>query len=138
MATPAPIQIPITGKESISDPAAPLYALSQFYRAFNNRNLVLMQEVWERSPEASLHNPIGGIKRGWENIRPVYERIFQATVQVEFFDYTLHDAGELFFAVGRTRSFFLRRPISRTRHPDHAHFPFPERPLAPTPPPRLH
>jgi ketosteroid isomerase-like protein len=108
MATTATIQIPITGKESISDPAAPLYAPSQFYRAFNTRDLALMQENWDHSADASLDNPIGGIKRGWENIRPVYERVFQspATVQVEFFDYTLHQSGELFYAVGRERGHF--------------------------------
>lgn len=114
MATPAPIQMPVTGKESISDPAAPLYALSQFYRAFNNRDLALMQDNWEQSVNASLDNPIGGIKRGWQNIRPDYERIFKgpATVRVEFFDYTLHDAGELFYAVGRERGQFSLNDIT--------------------------
>lgn len=110
MATTTPIQIPITGKESINDPASPLHALSQFYRAFNTRDLTLMQENWEQSPDASLDNPIGGIRRGWENIRPVYERIFRspATVHVEFFDYTIHHIGELFYAVGRERGQFTR------------------------------
>jgi ketosteroid isomerase-like protein len=108
MATPAPIQIAITGNESISDAVFPLYALSQFYRAFNTRNLALMQDNWDQSADASLDNPVGGIRRGWDNIRPVYERIFlsPATVQVEFFDYTIHSAGDLFFAVGRERGQF--------------------------------
>lgn len=108
MATAAPIQVPITGEENIVDPAAPLYALSQFYRAFNTRSLPLMQENWEQSAISSLDNPVGGIKRGWASIRPVYERIFQspATVKVEFYDYTLHDAGEFFYAVGCERGHF--------------------------------
>jgi ketosteroid isomerase-like protein len=108
MAASAPIRTPVTGNESISDAADPLFALSQFYRAFNRRDLVLMQDVWEQSAEASLDNPVGGIVRGWENIRPVYERIFnsKASVYVEFSDYTLHRSGELFLAVGRERGYF--------------------------------
>ena len=108
MATAAPIQIPITGDEKITDLASPLYALSQFYRAFNNRNLPLMQENWEPSAVASLDNPVGGVQRGWTNIRPIFARIFQspATVKVEFFDYTIYDAGEFFYAVGCERGTF--------------------------------
>ena len=105
MATTAPVQIPITGAESIDDASIPLYALSQFYRAFNTRSLPLMQDNWDSSAEASMDNPVGGILRGWENIRPVYERIFRspATVYVEFSDYTLHQSAGLFVAVGRER-----------------------------------
>jgi len=108
MATTTPIQVPITGKESIDDPSEPLYALSQFYRAFNNRDLRLMQETWDHSPDVSLDNPVGGVQRGWEHIHGVYQRIFQsaAKVQVEFFDYTLHRAGDFFYAVGRERGQF--------------------------------
>jgi ketosteroid isomerase-like protein len=105
-ASASPIRIPITGKESISDPADPLYALSQFYRAFNNRDLALMQDAWQHSADVSLDHPTGGgVLRGWQNIKPLYERIFRssATVQLEFFDYTIHDAGELFYAVGMER-----------------------------------
>jgi SnoaL-like domain len=67
-----------------------------------------MQENWDPTPEASLDNPVGGIRRGWENIRPVYQRIFAspAVVQVEFVDYTLHTTPQLFLAVGRERGHF--------------------------------
>lgn len=108
MATSVPIQSPIRGSESFSDPADPLFALSQFYRAFNTRDLSLMTEVWEQSAEASMDNPVGGIMRSWDHIRPVYERIFRSpsSVQVEFFDYTLHQTGEVFYAVGRERGHF--------------------------------
>lgn len=52
-----------------------------------------------------MDNPVGGIKRGWEEIKSVYAQIFgsPATVKVEFYDYTLHEAGELFYVVGRER-----------------------------------
>jgi ketosteroid isomerase-like protein len=67
-------------------------ALAEFYRAFNTRDLALMEHNWYRSSEASMDNPLGGIKRGWDEIRSVYQRIFtsKASVHVEFHDYTLH------------------------------------------------
>ncbi len=42
-----------------------------------------------------MANPLGGVHRGWPAIREVYERIFTgpAQVYVEFYDYTLHQAG---------------------------------------------
>ena len=52
-----------------------------------------------------MDNPLGGIRRGWADIRRVYDRIFNgaATVNVEFYDYTIHRFGEIFYAVGRER-----------------------------------
>ncbi len=95
----------ITGKENPIDPRVPEGALAEFYRAFNSRDLVLMAQNWDDSEEASMDNPLGGIRRGWHDIRGVYQRIFegQARVQVEFHDFTLHQLGEAFLAVGRER-----------------------------------
>ena len=83
----APVQTPIDGK-SPEDPSTPIGALSEFYRAFNTRDLALMESNWEQSGEAAMDNPLGGIKRGWQEIRSVYERVFQgsARVEVEFYD----------------------------------------------------
>ena len=55
-----------------------------------------------------MDNPLGGIKRGWKEIRPVYERIFNglAEVYVEYYDYTIHETAEMFYAVGRERGYF--------------------------------
>ena len=52
-----------------------------------------------------MDNPVGGIVRGWPQVSAVYERIFTggARVRVEFHDYTLHEAGDVFYAVGRER-----------------------------------
>ncbi len=103
-----PIQAPITGSEDYSDPSRPEHALRQFYRAFNGRDLTLMSENWWQSEEIAMDNPLGGIKRGWTEIRSVYERLFNgpARVYVEFHDYTLHVTPELFYAVGRERGRF--------------------------------
>ncbi|HEX5438625.1 MAG TPA: nuclear transport factor 2 family protein [Gemmatimonadaceae bacterium] len=99
------VQEPITGDEEVSDPGQPPQALAEFYRAFNSGDLALMAQNWDDSDEAVMDNPVGGIKRGWPEIRRVYERIFNsgAKVSVEFHDYTLHIHGDVFWAIGRER-----------------------------------
>ena len=44
-----------------------------------------------------MDNPLGGIMRGWDNIREVYQRIFEgrAQVYVEYFDYTIHQTEDM-------------------------------------------
>jgi ketosteroid isomerase-like protein len=103
-----PTQQPVTGNEPLGDRHEPLQALAEFYKAFNSRDLVLMQQNWDPSPEAAMDNPLGGIKRGWDQIRQVYEGIFtgKARVQVEFYDYSLHVNGDIFYVVGRERGTF--------------------------------
>ncbi len=109
-----PIQTPITGAEDLASFEGPLAALVGFYRAFNGRDLSLMVENWENSGEASMDNPLGGIKRGWDEIRLVYERIFggEASVQIQFHDYTLHCMGDVFMAVGRERGTLRKAGMS--------------------------
>ena len=100
---------PITGQESpidtASDIASSLAALIEFYTAFNNQNLNLMQTNWLQTDEASMSNPLGGVKRGWVEIESVYSKIFNgpAKVYVEFYDYTINETESMFVAVGRER-----------------------------------
>ncbi len=103
----APIETPITGQEPLESLREPVRALAQFYQAFNSRDLALMAKNWDNSDEIAMDNPLGGIMRGWPQIRSVYERIFSgpAHVEVEFHDYTIHRWGEVFYAVGRERGF---------------------------------
>jgi len=99
----------ITGYEtSPEDSSTPTGALMEFYRAFNNGDLKLMDRNWLQSDEASMSNPLGGIKRGWQAISEVYHKIFNGTakVYVEFYDYSIHSTGEMFVAVGRERGHF--------------------------------
>jgi ketosteroid isomerase-like protein len=100
-----PIQTPITGNDYTGNQRDSLQALAQFYRALNSRDLALMQQNWANSAEAAMDNPLGGIKRGWSAIQTIYERLFQSTgaYQFEFYDYTLHESGDLFYVVGRER-----------------------------------
>jgi ketosteroid isomerase-like protein len=104
------VETPITGREPLADLSDPVQALAQFYRAFNTRDLALMEENWDNGETVAMDNPLGGIKRGWPDIRAVYERIFRGTgrVQVAFHDYSLHVHDDLFYAVGRERGTFER------------------------------
>ena len=100
-----PTHEPITGREELGDLSTPIQALAQFYRALNARDLDMMFENWHPGDEAVMDNPVGGIKRGWPDIRQVYERVFQgqAKFSFEFYDYTLHESGDVFYVVGRER-----------------------------------
>ncbi len=106
-----PIAEPITGREKRSRDSSPVSALVEFYAAFNTRSLDLVAQNWARTDEIAMDNPLGGIKRGWEEIRGVYERIFRgpAEVYVEFYDYTIHEAAGMFYVVGRERGYFRLR-----------------------------
>jgi hypothetical protein len=99
---------PITGYEDLRDLTHPRHALTQFYRAFNTRDIILMRQNWSPFDDISMNSPLGGIKRGWPEIRRVYERLFfgPARVTVEFFNYSLHVSREIFYAVGRERGRF--------------------------------
>ena len=100
-----PVQTPIRGTEDLGDLSQPEQALAQFYKAFANRDIAMMQDNWENSDDAVLDNPLGGIRRGWSEIRKVYERVFSSTAKVslEFYDYTLVKEGGVFWVAGRER-----------------------------------
>ena len=107
---PAPYPDVIDGLDTHFAPEHPLAALSAFYRAFNQRDLEAMARQWSHDEGASMSNPLGGIERGWPRIRAVYQRIFlgEARVRVVFHDYTLHEFGDAFLAVGRERGVLER------------------------------
>lgn len=100
---------PITGAQQEAETELQ-QALAAFYRAFNDRDLMAMEANWLPTPEAAMDNPLGGIKRGWSEIRSVYQRLFEGptVVYVEFFDYSLHEVGDVFWAVGRERGWVKR------------------------------
>lgn len=102
------IQTPITGNEDQGDFSTPYNSLVQFYHAFNTKDMEEMSKNWEQSEDIAMDNPLGGIKRGWDEISGIYDKIFNgpAKVYVEYFDYTIHEHGEVFYAVGKERGFF--------------------------------
>jgi hypothetical protein len=92
-----PIQSPITGDEDLGDLSQPQQALAQFYRAFNTRDLKMIDENFARSDEVAIDNPLGGIRRGADEPHKMYEGVFRspADVHVEFWDYTIHRAEDI-------------------------------------------
>ena len=103
-----PEQKPITGNEDEKGLTGHMSALVEFYNAFNSRDIDKMSKNWAQTDEIAMDNPLGGIKRGWDEVRAVYERIFNgpAKVYVEFYDYTIHETEAMFYAVGRERGKF--------------------------------
>jgi ketosteroid isomerase-like protein len=104
-----PIQEPITGNEELGDLSQPRQALAQFYRAFNSRDLRMMDENFAHSDDVAIDNPLGGIRRGADEPHKMYEGVFKspADVHVVFWDYTIHRAGDVFWAVGRERGKYV-------------------------------
>jgi ketosteroid isomerase-like protein len=103
------VQNPITGNENKTNINSTICALIDFYNTFNNRDIKKMADNWLQSDEIAMDNPLGGIKRGWQEIKSVYEKIFNgpAKVYVEFYDYTIHEGTDIFYAVGRERGKFI-------------------------------
>jgi hypothetical protein len=99
------IQEPVSGREETVNSSEPLAALSQLYRALSSRDIVLMEQNWDANDEAVMDNPLGGIKRGWVQIRSVYQRLFASPgrYRFEFYDYSLQRHSEVFMAIGRER-----------------------------------
>ena len=99
-----PIQTAITGNEKEFNNKRH-EALVEFYKAFNGRDFELMQKNWFNNEEIAMDNPLGGIKRGWSEIKSIYSRIFtgQAKVYVEFYDFTIVELDGGFVAIGRER-----------------------------------
>ncbi len=98
-------QAPVTGREQKNQLTPQMRALSEFYHALNNRDMELMAQNWAQTDEAVMDNPLGGIRRGWEEIRTVYEQVFSSPRQYwfEFYDYSYHEVGDIFYVVGRER-----------------------------------
>jgi ketosteroid isomerase-like protein len=99
------VQTPVTGREYNGDKREALQALAHFYSALNSRNIEMMHQNRANSAEIAMDNPSGGIKRGWSEIKTTYEKLFDSkgTYRFEFYNYTLLEAGVLFYVVGRER-----------------------------------
>lgn len=85
-------------------------ALECFYFAFNQRSLDALESVWAPGPLISLSNPLGGIMRGLDDIRALYQRIFSgpAQVWVEFHDVVEYVGHDTVVFAGRERGEFTR------------------------------
>jgi ketosteroid isomerase-like protein len=104
-----PIQEPVTGNEELGDLSQPQQALAQFYRAFNSRDVKMIDDNFAHSDDIAIDNPLGGIRRGADEPHKMYEGVFKspANVHVVFWDYTIQRAGDVFWAVGRERGTYV-------------------------------
>ena len=95
----------ITGAEQKAGDGGPLDALIEFYRAFNSADMARLEGVWFPGETPSMDNPIGGIRRGWNEIAGGYAKLFggAATVNVTFHDFTSQGGREWHLFVGRER-----------------------------------
>jgi hypothetical protein len=100
-------QLTIDGTELLNE-TTEIEALSKFYKAFNMKDMLLMEQSWLNTDEISMDNPIGGIRRGWEEIGNGYNKIFngKADVYVKFYDFSIHKSQNMFFATGREQGYF--------------------------------
>ncbi len=91
-----PIQEPITGNEELGDLSQPQQALAQFYRAFNSRDLKMIDDNFAPSDNVAIDNPLGGIRRGADEPHKMYEGVFKspADVHVEFWGSSGNRMGE--------------------------------------------
>ena len=58
-----PIQSPITGNEDLGDLSQPQQALAQFYRAFNTRDLKMIDENFAHSERLITHSEVFDVGR---------------------------------------------------------------------------
>jgi hypothetical protein len=95
----------VNGGERKRGDGSSLDALIEFYRAFNAGDLAGLEEVWLGGSEPSMDNPIGGIRRGWDQIVDGYSKLFkgQAKVHVTCHNFTSQGADDWHLFVGRER-----------------------------------
>ncbi|MEU4197910.1 nuclear transport factor 2 family protein [Kribbella sp. NPDC026611] len=63
--------------------AGALAALETFYYALNHKDLDTLVAGWADDGLVQLNNPIGGILRGREAVRGLYERVFAGSLNVQ-------------------------------------------------------
>lgn len=95
----------IDGSEATAGDGSAMDALVEFYRAFNGGDTLGLQANWIEGEAASMDNPIGGIRRGWDSIGEAYSKLFggSAKVFVTFHDFTSQGDTNWHLFVGRER-----------------------------------
>ncbi|KQV81959.1 nuclear transport factor 2 family protein [Rhizobium sp. Root1220] len=97
--------IEIDGDQTKQGDGSPLDTLIEFYRAFNSADLAGIEATWFDGATPSMDNPIGGIRRGWDQIAEGYSKLFQGQVKVHvtFHDFTSQGGDDWHLFVGRER-----------------------------------
>ena len=92
----------ITGDEQHINPREPEGALAEFYRAYNSRDIQLMEANWAHGDEPSSFHTLGGKRRGWAEIKALYEQTFYGVsgAHVTFHDVMIDRFGDTFITTG--------------------------------------
>lgn len=100
----------VRGGELAHPTTEPVGALIEFYQAFNEQSLSLLELNWLDSDETSINSPFGGMARGWTKISGVYHRMFRLTAKpsLELLDYTIRETGDAFLCFGEEAIRFQR------------------------------
>lgn len=95
----------INGNNSKQIHDSKLEIVESFYKAFNNKDIDLMNDNWSHSESIVMANPIGGIRYGWEEILNGYRKIFSSNhkVYVELYDFQIFSSDQMFVINGRER-----------------------------------
>ena|SRR5437879_5604589 len=91
-----------------------LAALETFYYALNSKDLETLAAGWADDPLVQLNNPVGGMLRGRDAVRELYERVFAGSldVQVTFGDAATYWLGDAVVFAGRETGTYLGdRPL---------------------------
>jgi ketosteroid isomerase-like protein len=91
-----------------------LAALETFYYALNHKDLETLVAGWADDPLVQLNNPVGGILRGRDAVRDLYERVFAGSldVRVTFGDAATYWLGDSVVFAGRETGTYLgNRPL---------------------------
>jgi ketosteroid isomerase-like protein len=72
-----------------------------FYRAFEKKDIEAMESIWSRGISSVCIHPGRAALRGWENIRPSWQKIFQNTayLEIETTIVTTETGGDLAYVI---------------------------------------
>lgn len=68
-----PIQEPITGSEGLGELSQPQQVLAQLYRAFNSRDLKMIDDNFAACDDVAIDDPLGEIRRGADEPHKMYD-----------------------------------------------------------------
>lgn len=94
----------INGREKA--PLSPEYqALSDYYNALNNGDIVKMKDNWCKEMPVVFTSPLGGIIRSYKDVMASHAELFNSPIQidVEYYDIEVNNFENGFSSVGRER-----------------------------------
>ncbi len=98
----------INGKEKT--PLSPEYkALSEYYNALNNANIIKMKNNWSTEMPVVFTSPLGGIIHAYDNVMAAHDELFKSPIHidVEYYDIQINHFDNGFSSIGRERGLMI-------------------------------